>query len=260
MRLDGKVAVVTGGTEGLGLATAQLFQDEGAHVVICGRRQEKLNEAAALLGDGCLAVQCDISRIPDLDRLYAATRERFGKVDVLVANASILKAMPISQVTEEFFDETLNVNLKGTYFTVQRALDHLNDGASIVLVSSVSHYLDVGEVFSVYTLTKAAIRQMARAFANALVGRGIRVNTLHPGPHRHAHLHQDRCTGPRPNRRGRRGGSRAAGALGLPRGGRADCAVPRLGRLLVRDRHRPHRRRRPHSVPPAAAAVGSAGE
>ena len=181
MRLENKVAVVTGGTEGLGLATARLFQDEGAKVVICGRRQEKLDDAAALLGDGCLAVQCDVSKIADLDRLYEATGERFGKVDVLVANASVFKAMPLGQMTEEFFDETVGVNLKGTYFTVQRAIEHLNDGASIVVVSSAGRYLGVGDVFSVYALTKAAIRQMARSFSSALVGRGIRVNTLSPG-------------------------------------------------------------------------------
>jgi len=180
-QLPEKVAVVTGGNSGIGLATALRFRDEGARVAIFGRSQETLAAAAAELGDAGHAVRGDVTSLADLDRLFSETAQRFGKIDVLVVNAGIAKVFPLAEADEAAFDQVADINFKGAFFTVQRALPHLNDGASIILVSSTLNHLGL-EGFSVYSATKAALRSLARTFANELKGRGIRVNLLSPGP------------------------------------------------------------------------------
>lgn len=180
MKLENKVAVVTGGNSGIGLATAKAFKDEGAKVVIFGRNQETLDSAAQELGD-VLAVQGDVTNLADLDRLYAETVEKYGKIDVLFANAGVGKMAPVGAVDEAFFDQISNINFKGAYFTVQKAIDHLNDGASVVLTTSIVNEMGM-DAFSVYSATKAAVRSLARSFSGELISRGIRVNAVSPGP------------------------------------------------------------------------------
>ena len=179
--LQNKVAVVTGGNSGIGLASAKRFRDEGAKVAIFGRSAETLQSAAAELGADGHAVRGDVTSIPDLDRLFAETAEHFGKIDVLVVNAGIASVAPLEVADEALFDRIADINFKGAFFTVQRALPHLADGASIILVSSVVNQMGL-EGFSVYAATKAAVRSLARSFAAELKGRGIRVNMLSPGP------------------------------------------------------------------------------
>ncbi len=181
MKLEGKVAVITGGNSGIGLAIAQAFTNEGAEVVILGRNQETLEQAVEAVGNGTLAVQGDVARIADLDRLYQQTQEKFGKIDVLIVNAGIAQFTPLGETTEELFDRISDINFKGAFFTVQQAVPHLNDGASVVLVSSVANQLGFAD-FSVYAATKAAVRSLARTLSGALLPRGIRVNVLSPGP------------------------------------------------------------------------------
>ncbi len=181
MKLEGKVAVITGGNSGIGLAIAQAFTNEGAKVVILGRNQETLEQAVEAVGNGTLAVQGDVARIADLDRLYQQTQEEFGKIDILIVNAGIAQFTPLGETTEELFDRISDINFKGAFFTVQQAVPHLNDGASVVLVSSVANQLGFAD-FSVYAATKAAVRSLARTLSGALLPRGIRVNVLSPGP------------------------------------------------------------------------------
>ncbi len=180
-KLNGKVAVITGGNSGIGLATAKLFRAEGAKVAIAGRDQKTLDSAAKEIGDGTLAVRADVAKLADIDKLYAAVKEKFGKIDVLFANAGIAKFAPVEQSSEQFFDEQFNVNVKGLYFTIQKALPLLNDGASIILNSSVAGVKGT-PMASVYGATKAAVRSFARTLTNELIGRGIRVNVVSPGP------------------------------------------------------------------------------
>ena len=180
-KLNGKVAVVTGGNSGIGLATAKLFRAEGAKVAIAGRDQKTLDSAAKEIGDGTLAVRADVAKLADIDKLYAAVKEKFGKIDVLFANAGIAKFAPVEQSSEQFFDEQFNINVKGLYFTIQKALPLLNDGASIILNSSVAGVKGT-HTASVYSATKAAVRSLARTLTNELIGRGIRVNVVSPGP------------------------------------------------------------------------------
>jgi NAD(P)-dependent dehydrogenase (short-subunit alcohol dehydrogenase family) len=180
-KLSGKVAVVTGGNSGIGLATAKLFRAEGAKVAIAGRDQKTLDSAAKEIGEGTLAVQADVANLQDIDKLYKAVKEKFGKIDVLFANAGIAKFAPIEQSSEEFFDQQFDVNVKGLYFTIQKALPLFNDGGSIILNSSVAGVKGT-EMASVYGATKAAVRSFARTLTNELVGRGIRVNVVSPGP------------------------------------------------------------------------------
>ena len=179
-RLQNKVAVITGGNSGIGLATAQLFVEQGARVAILGRDEKTLKSAAEQLGPGTLALQGDISRMEDLDRLYARTVEAFGKVDIVFANAGVVKLRTIEASDEAVFDALVNINFKGTYFTVQKALPHLNPKASIILNTSMVGSLGV-PLTSVYAATKAAVRSLARSFSAELVDRGIRVNALSPG-------------------------------------------------------------------------------
>ncbi len=180
-KLDGKVAVVTGGNSGIGLSIASEFARQGARVVIFGRNGERLAAALRTLGDQALAVQGDVTNLADLDRLYARTAERFGKIDVLVANAGIALPLPLEHIDEANFDLISGVNFKGAFFTVQRALGHLNDGASILLITSGTNRKGLPG-FSVYAATKAALRSLARSFSTELAERGIRVNALSPGP------------------------------------------------------------------------------
>ncbi len=180
-RLEGKTALITGGNSGIGRAIAQEFANQGAHIAIFGRNQTTLDETKALIGNGTLAVQGDVTRLDDLDALYQATSEKLGKIDVLVVNAGIAKVSPLEQTTESFFDQTNDINFKGAFFTVQKALPYLNDGASIILVSSIVNIKGFPG-FSVYSATKAAVRSLARSWATELSPRNIRVNTLSPGP------------------------------------------------------------------------------
>jgi NAD(P)-dependent dehydrogenase (short-subunit alcohol dehydrogenase family) len=180
-KLDGKVAVVTGGNSGIGLATAERFVAEGAFVFITGRRQAELDAAVAKIGRNVAAVQGDVSNLADLDRLYAAVKERKGRVDVLFANAGLGRLAPLGAITEEHFDVQFNVNVKGLLFTVQKALPLLADGGSILLNASIVSVKGMG-AFSVYSATKAAVRSFARTWTVDLKDRKIRVNVISPGP------------------------------------------------------------------------------
>lgn len=180
-RLEEKVAVVTGGNSGIGLATAKQFLDEGAHVAISGRSQKTLDEAAKELGKDALVVQADVSKAADTEKFFSAVEKRFGKIDVLFVNAGIAKFVPVDQVSEEHYDEIFDINAKGAYFTVRRALPYLNDGASIILNTSVVSHKGFPAA-SVYSGTKAAMRSFTRTLAAELAARNIRVNAVAPGP------------------------------------------------------------------------------
>jgi NAD(P)-dependent dehydrogenase (short-subunit alcohol dehydrogenase family) len=180
-RLTGKVAVVTGGNSGIGLATAKRFREEGAKVVISGRDQRTLDEAVKGIGGEVVAVRADVAKLSDLDKLYKTVSEKFGRIDVLFANAGIAKFAPLAESTEALYDETFDINVKGVYFTIQKALPLLNDGASIIINSSVASESGVADT-SIYSATKAAIRSFARTLTAELVGRGIRINVVSPGP------------------------------------------------------------------------------
>jgi NAD(P)-dependent dehydrogenase (short-subunit alcohol dehydrogenase family) len=180
-KLDGKVAVITGGSSGIGLATARRFAEEGAHIVITGRREEELKEAAAILKGNITTVVGDVSRLEDLDRLYAVVKEKHGHIDVLFANAGAGTAAPLEAATEAHFDQIFDVNVKGTFFTVQKALPLFKDGGSIILTSSVTNVLG-SPGFSAYAASKAAVRNFVRAWTMELKDRKIRVNCVSPGP------------------------------------------------------------------------------
>jgi NAD(P)-dependent dehydrogenase (short-subunit alcohol dehydrogenase family) len=180
-RLEGKVAVVTGGNSGIGLATAKRLQQEGARVAISGRSRKTLDEAVRAIGNGVLAVQADVANLSELDKLYAEVSQKLGKIDVLFVNAGVAKFAPLAETSESMYDEQFDINIKGAYFTIQKALPLLNDGASIILNTSVAD--SKGNVgISAYSATKAALRSLARTAAAELVGRGIRVNAVAPGP------------------------------------------------------------------------------
>ena len=180
-KLDGKVAVVTGGNSGIGLATAREFKQQGAKVVITGRDQKTLDDAKQELGQDVLAVRSDTSQLADIDKLFAVVREKLGKIDVLFINAGVGKFVPLESVTEEFFDSIMDINFKGAYFTIQKALPLLNDNASIVLNASINAYIGMPNT-SVYAASKAALITLARTLSAELVDRGIRVNVVSPGP------------------------------------------------------------------------------
>jgi NAD(P)-dependent dehydrogenase (short-subunit alcohol dehydrogenase family) len=180
-RLEGKVAVVTGGNSGIGLATAKRFQEEGARVAISGRSKKTLDEAVKTIGNGVVAVQSDVANLSDVDKLFSEVSRKLGKIDVLFVNAGIAKFVPLAETSESAYDEQFDINIKGAYFTIQKALPFLNDGASIILNTSVADRKGtVGA--SAYSATKAALRSLARTAAAELAGRGIRVNTVAPGP------------------------------------------------------------------------------
>ena len=179
-KLRGKVAVITGGSSGIGLATAQRFVREGAYVFITGRRQAELDKAKALIGDGVTTIHGDISDFADLDRLFAQVKAEKGYIDILVANAGHVERATLEQSTPEHFDKLFDINVRGTYFTVQKALPLLREGASIVLVASALH-LKGRQGMAVYSAAKAALRSLSRTWAAELKDRHIRVNTLSPG-------------------------------------------------------------------------------
>ena len=180
-KLAGKIAVITGGSSGIGLATAKRFVEEGAHVVITGRREKELKEAAAFIKRNVTTVVGDVSRLEDLDRLYAVVKEKHGHIDVLFANAGAGTVAPLAVATEAHFDQTFDVNVKGLFFTVQKALPLFKDGGSIILNSSVSNVLGV-PAFTAYAASKAAVRSFARGWTMDLKDRKIRVNAMSPGP------------------------------------------------------------------------------
>ncbi|WP_371783882.1 SDR family NAD(P)-dependent oxidoreductase [Streptosporangium subroseum] len=178
--LDGQVAVITGGGTGIGLATAARFVAEGASVVIAGRRQAELDKAVAAVGGDIIAVRADVSRLDDLDRLYARVAEEKGRVDTLFANAAVVEPEALGDLTEEAVDRILSINVKGLIFTVQKALPLFTDGGSIILNASVDASKG-GPGRSVYAATKAATRNLARSWLEELSGRKIRVNVVSPG-------------------------------------------------------------------------------
>ncbi|RII09652.1 Sorbitol dehydrogenase [Streptomyces sp. YIM 130001] len=179
--LEGKTALVTGGSAGIGFASAARLAAEGAHVFITGRRKAELDAAAEEIGPPATAVAGDIANLADLDRVYEVIGKRGRGLDVLFANASIASLVPLEQMTEEHFDTLFGINVRGMLFTVQKALPLLNEGASVILNGSTN--VDAGdEAMGVYAATKAATRSFSRTWANELKGRGIRVNTVTPGP------------------------------------------------------------------------------
>lgn len=179
-KLNGKVAVITGGNSGIGLATAKRFVDEGAYVFITGRREAELAKARDEIGRNVSTVQGDISQLDDLDRLFAQVRAEKGVLDILVANAAFSESMALAEVAPEHFDKTYATNARGTFFTTQKALPLMTRGGAIVFVISGLH-LKAFPMYGVYASTKAAIRSMARTWAAELMPRGIRVNTMSPG-------------------------------------------------------------------------------
>jgi NAD(P)-dependent dehydrogenase (short-subunit alcohol dehydrogenase family) len=180
-KLQGKVAVITGGTEGIGLAAATLFAKEGAYVFITGRRRKELDQAVKTIGSNVSGVQGDVTKLTDLDRLYETVAEVKGRIDVVFANAGVGEFAPLGGISEEHFDKLFNVNVKGVLFTVQKALPLLNDGASIILTGSVASIKGT-PAFWVYGATKAAIRNFVRGWTMELKDRRIRSNVLSPGP------------------------------------------------------------------------------
>ena len=183
-KLSGKVAVITGGSTGIGLATAKAFASEGAFVYVTGRRQAELDAAVAAIGPNATGVQADSSKLADLDRLYEQVQTQHGRIDVLYANAGGGSMLPLGDITEAHFDETFDRNVKGVVFTVQKALPLLDkavNGASVILAGSTTGSVGTAN-FSIYSATKAAVRNLARSWVLDLKGRAIRVNTLSPGP------------------------------------------------------------------------------
>jgi NAD(P)-dependent dehydrogenase (short-subunit alcohol dehydrogenase family) len=181
MRLKGKVAVITGGNSGIGLATAKEFVANGAKVAIFGRSQKTLQQAADALGGDVVAVQGDVRKLADLDRLFVESNKRFGQIDVLVANAGIAKFAPVETLSEALFDELSGILFKGAFFTVQRALPYLRDGASVVLIGASDADKQGRMMTSIYTAAKSAVRALARSLSVELLPRRIRVNVVSPG-------------------------------------------------------------------------------
>lgn len=179
--LNGKIALVTGGTSGIGLASAQELAKQGAQVYITGRRQAELDAAVATIGHSVIGIQADVSKLAELDKIYAAIREHSGKLDILFANAGGGDMMALGDITEEHFDRIFGTNVRGLLFTVQKALPLLTQGASVILTSSTTSIKGTAS-FSVYSASKAAVRNFARSWALDLKDRAIRVNAISPGP------------------------------------------------------------------------------
>jgi len=180
-KLNGKVAVITAATSGMALATAKLFVEEGAYVFITGRRQDKLDEAVKAIGKNVTGVQGDASKLADLDRLYATVKKEKGHIDILFASAGRGEFATLGEVTEQHFDDTFDLNVRGTLFTVQKALPLFNDNGSIILNGSIAGVKGF-PAFGVYAASKAALRSFARTWLNELKDRRIRVNVISPGP------------------------------------------------------------------------------
>jgi NAD(P)-dependent dehydrogenase (short-subunit alcohol dehydrogenase family) len=181
MKLEGKIALITGGSAGIGLATAKQFVEEDAYVYITGRRQRELDAAVASIGSNVTAIQGDVAKLADLDRIYGQISREKGRLDILFANAGISGHVPLGAITEEHFDTIFNVNVRGVVFTVQKALPLMRDGGSIILNASIASAKGF-PAFSVYSATKAAVRSFARTWTTDLKDRGIRVNAISPGP------------------------------------------------------------------------------
>ena len=179
-RLQGKVAIITGGTTGIGLAAAKLFVKEGAYVFITGRRQKELDEAVKAIGSNVTGVQGDVTKLADLDRLYETVGKK-GRLDIVFANAGFAEFAPLAKITEQHFDSLFNTNVKGALFTVQKSLPLLNDGGSIILTGSVDGSKGT-PAFGTYGATKAAVRSFVRTWTAELKDRRIRSNVLSPGP------------------------------------------------------------------------------
>jgi len=180
-RLKNKVAVITGGNSGIGLSTAVEFAAEGAKVAISGRNQVTLDAAVKEIGHGAIGIKADVAKLADIDATYQQVHETLGNIDVLVVNAGIFKAAPLADFTEEMYDEVIDINVKGAFFSVQKALPYLNDGASVIITSSAVNEIGVANI-SAYAASKAAVRSLARSFSADLLQRKIRVNILSPGP------------------------------------------------------------------------------
>ena len=180
-KLEGKVAVITGGSSGMALASAKLFVEEGAYVFVTGRRQEALDEAVKLIGRNVTGVRGDAANLDDIDRLFDTVKREKGRIDVLYASAGMGEAVPLGEITEQHFDATFGLNTRGTLFTVQKALSLFNDGGSIFMTGSVASVKGFPG-YGVYAASKAALRSFARTWLNELKGRNIRVNVLSPGP------------------------------------------------------------------------------
>jgi len=180
-KLNGKVAVITGGTEGIGLATAKLFVEEGAYVFITGRRQNELDEAVKAIGGNVTGIQGDVAKLADLDRLYETVGKVKGRIDIILANAGVGEFVPLGKISEEHFDKLFNINVKGALFTVQKGLPLMNDGGSIILTGSVAGSKGT-PANGVYAATKAAIRSFVRTWTSDLKDRRIRSNVVSPGP------------------------------------------------------------------------------
>jgi NAD(P)-dependent dehydrogenase (short-subunit alcohol dehydrogenase family) len=180
-RLEEKIAVITGGSSGIGLATAKRFVKEGAYVFITGRRQAELDKAAAEIGSNVTAVKGDVANPNDLDRLYQTVAAKKGKLDILFANAGIADPVPTPDVTTEHYDKTFGVNARGVYFTVQKALPLMKDGGSIIVNGSGAWQKGI-PMYSTYSATKAALRSFVRTWTAELAGKGIRANMVSPGP------------------------------------------------------------------------------
>ena len=179
-KLNNKVALITGGNSGIGLAIAELFAKEGAKVAITGRDENTLKDSANQIGNDTLAIKADVLNLDSLDVAFQEVGSKMGKIDVLIVNAGIFKGAPLTDFSEELFDEIVDINFKGTFFTVKKALPYLNDGASIILTGSAASEMGV-ENASVYSASKAAVRALARNLSADLLSRKIRVNVLSPG-------------------------------------------------------------------------------
>ncbi|MCJ9749107.1 glucose 1-dehydrogenase [Neorhizobium sp. BETTINA12A] len=179
-RFEDKVVVITGGTDGIGLATAKLFAAEGAYTYVTGRRQERLDEALEEIGNGAIGVQGDVSDLADLDKLYAEVKRDHGRVDVVFANAGVSESAPIGAIEEDHFDRVFDINVKGMVFTVQKALPLMPSGGAVVLTGSGAGSKGFANL-SIYSATKAAIRSFARTWTIDLKSQGIRVNVVSPG-------------------------------------------------------------------------------
>lgn len=180
-RLAGKTAVITGGNSGIGLASAKRLHEEGARVVITGRNAQTLDAAVSAIGSGTLAVRADVAKLEDIEQLFSVVASKLGKIDVLFANAGIARFGPYTDSQETLFDELFATNVKGVYFTLQKSIPHLNDGASVIFNTSVVASKGT-ENMGIYAATKAAVRSFARTAATELQSRSIRVNAVAPGP------------------------------------------------------------------------------
>jgi NAD(P)-dependent dehydrogenase (short-subunit alcohol dehydrogenase family) len=180
-KLAGKVALITGGTSGIGLATATLFKQEGARIIVTGRDEKALAQAERTLGEGTVAIRSDAGKLADVAQLIDAVKDRFGSLDVLVLNAGLAPARPFEAIDEAFFDQIIGVDFKGPFFTIQKALPLLKPGASVVLITTIVAKIGFPQG-TIYGAAKAALGSLARSLSAELVGRGIRFNSVSPGP------------------------------------------------------------------------------